>query len=374
MVFATEGFSSKRKEAGTVSDGALRADLVLIKKPSHADLTDMSEYTSMDAETRRKVFWLLQRLTSFALWKKKRDAWEAFAIAYEDAVKTWPTGQPERVLADNLPRIYKVLSLYNEGLVELGQGNRFVWNRDGAFKKAVREYRVVSNFLYPHPDYWERGIQEAPYPPKVEVLNQLMRASEFHGDAAPLEIFGNIDESAFLSSPNFLLDPKAYQYRFYQLRYPVFPKMLPEVPPPTNTIVRSGQIIPRDGIWEPVDVQRNRLLGLIPIGKTDIEGTGCFNYFAEGAKAPKIIDDYNESTQRFDRINTHWRLAWEDNRYRDGIVPDELEYFLEPGPLPIHGDIQDEKEVRTNEICPSSSGAPCLTATMGIEIESRRNK
>nr|WP_244098370.1 Imm72 family immunity protein [Burkholderia ambifaria] len=25
---------------------------------------------------------------------------------------------------------------------------------------------------------------------------------------------------------------------------------------------------------------------------------------------------------------THWRLLWEDTRYRDGIMPDESQYFL----------------------------------------------
>lgn len=314
----------------------------------------MNQYTSMDAETRRKVFWLLQRLTSFTLWKKKRDAWETFALAYEEAVKTWPTSQPEQMPAKNLPRIYDILSLYNGGLTELRKGNRLVWGKDGAFTRAIDEYDVVSAYLYPDGDYWERGIQEAPYPPKVEALNQLMRASEFHGEVAPFEASNTVEESAFLKGHGYLLDLKKYQHRFYKLQYPVFPEALPEVPAATNIIVRSGRPISVDGIWEPVDVHQDRLLGLIPIGEVEAEGIGCFNYFIEGVKAPKIIGDYNESTQRFDRVNTHWRLVWEDRRYKDGIIPDESEYFLEPKPPATPDDIDDVKEVRTNEICPIS--------------------
>ncbi|WP_244231100.1 Imm71 family immunity protein [Paraburkholderia graminis] len=47
-----------------------------------------------DSETRRRVFWLLKRLTSYSLWAKKRDAWEVFSRAFENAVRTWPKNDP----------------------------------------------------------------------------------------------------------------------------------------------------------------------------------------------------------------------------------------------------------------------------------------
>lgn len=47
-----------------------------------------------DDATRRKIFWLLQRLTSLSLWTRKREAFERFANAYEHAVNTWPDGDP----------------------------------------------------------------------------------------------------------------------------------------------------------------------------------------------------------------------------------------------------------------------------------------
>ncbi|WP_256259050.1 Imm71 family immunity protein, partial [Burkholderia ubonensis] len=55
----------------------------------------IKQYDMTDDATRRRIFWLLQRLTSFSLWKRKRDAFAIFANAYENAVKTWPEDDPE---------------------------------------------------------------------------------------------------------------------------------------------------------------------------------------------------------------------------------------------------------------------------------------
>jgi hypothetical protein len=56
---------------------------------------------------------------------------------------------------------------------------------------------------------------------------------------------------------------------------------------------------------------------------------------------------------RFRAADTHWRLVWEDTRYKDGIIPDESEYFIEPA-LPEVVDDGRIEDVRTHEICPAS--------------------
>jgi hypothetical protein len=312
-----------------------------------------THYRMMDAETRPKVFWLLKRLSSYSLWERKRVAWERFTHAYEQAVKTWPASQPEQMPADNLPRIYDILSYYNKGLPELRKGNRSVWRDDGPLERAIANFWVAASFLYPHGDYWERGIQEAPYPPKVEELNKLMRASEYLGEEAPLEPPDRLGATALIAGPGWLLDPETYQHRFYTLPYPVFPEPLPEVPEPTDVMVRSGQRIPEDGIWEPVKVHRNKLLGFIPTSEKEVESNGCFNYFIQGAKAPRVTGDFNEALDRFEIDDTHWRLVWKDKRYKDGVIPDESEYFLDP-PRPVVPDEAVVKDVRTHDICPAS--------------------
>lgn len=314
----------------------------------------MSQHESMDAATRQKVFWLLQRLTSFTLWERKRGLWERFARAYAEAVQTWPADQHEQVPADNLASIYKISSLYSEGLAELQRGHRFVWRRGGAFHTAIREYRVVATYLYPDGDYWERGMQQAPYPPKVEALNQLMRASEFHGETAPLELSGREDGTARISSANWLLSHESYEYGFHALAYPVFADVLPKVPDATNVVIRSGEKVPASGIWEPVSVRRDRVFGLIPHGNAEVSNNGCFNYFVDGIDAPKIIGDYNERTERFERVGINWRLIWEDSRYKDGVIPDESEYFIESKPIVAPREDGASREYRTHEICPVS--------------------
>ncbi len=113
----------------------------------------IKQYDMTDNATRRKVFWLLQRVTSFSLWKRKRDAFAIFAGAYESALKTWPKDDPEYLPADNLPTVFEILASYDRGLPELSRGNRFVWKRGGPLQYAVDRYRHVNAYFFPHPDY-----------------------------------------------------------------------------------------------------------------------------------------------------------------------------------------------------------------------------
>ncbi|MET3243437.1 hypothetical protein ABIE53_000182 [Burkholderia sp. OAS925] len=313
------------------------------------------EYDMQDSETRRRVFWLLKRLTSYSLWAKKRDAWEVFSRAFENAVRTWPKNDPERMDPDLLPGIYETLGLYKKGVEELGKGHRFVWRTGQPLDAAMDKSSTVRNFLYTHPDYWERGAQTAPYPEKVEALNRLLLASRYEGDYAPIEVPFIPRMSARYSSPAALLDPDRYRYQFYQLPYPVFPAEISEVPAATDLIISSGQRVPVDGIWEPVKVEREKALGIVPLGVRSIENNGCFNYLVSDTKAPNVRGKWNEAESRTERLGTHWRLLWEDTRYKDGVIPDESEYFLERAPINVptdHGQPEEEIEVRTGEVCP----------------------
>jgi len=315
----------------------------------------VTQYDMQDDSTRRQVFWLLKRLTSYSLWARKRDAWETFTNAYEKAVKTWPKSDPEQMSADLLPTIYEMLSLYNKGLDELAKGRRFVWREGQPFRSAITNYYTVTSYFFTDPRYWERGQQEAPYPPKVEALNRLMRASEYHGEQSPLEVPYLPHLSAHWTSPGGLLNPDAYRYEFYQLPYPVFPRNLPEVPPGTEQIVRSGQEVPVDGIWEPVAISREKVLGVIAFGAKREKNEGCFNYLVAGTRAPTITGEVYAATGKVDKVSTHWRLVWEDTRYKDGVIPDESEYFLERAPTDAptdHGQPAEEIEVRTGDVCP----------------------
>src|ERR1700722_10976010 len=134
-----------------------------------------------DELTRRKIFWLLKRLTSYSLWQRKAQAWRVFAQAYEQAVKTWPEDR-EAMNANLLPRIYQMSSAYDEGLDQLKRGNRFVWRQGEAFDRTIETYSGLTRIFYTGGDCWEQGIQMAPYPPKVEALHRLMIASRYRGE------------------------------------------------------------------------------------------------------------------------------------------------------------------------------------------------
>ncbi|MBU9224784.1 hypothetical protein KTE23_22485 [Burkholderia multivorans] len=310
----------------------------------------MSKYDMHDGITRRKIFWLLQRLTSWTLWKVKYEKFKIFAVSYENAVKSWPSNDPEIIEADHLKAIYEILSDYDKGITELAKGHRFVWRAGQALEEAVRIFNDLGRYFYRNPNYWERG-QTAPYPPKVDALYQLMRASQFQLDYAPLEVWSD-ENVANLEWPSALLDPTQYDHGFYKLDYPVFPTVLPDIPDPAGPVIRSGQPVPCDGIWEPVAIEQSRISKTIPVDAKLFRNNGCFNYFVADVIAPGFADvdvDTFDVTVR----PTHWRLLWEDKRYADGIIPDESQYFLEPPSSPqLTRDTS--APVRTGDICPVS--------------------
>ncbi|KVC81301.1 hypothetical protein WJ47_32695 [Burkholderia ubonensis] len=310
----------------------------------------MNEYDMQDDVTRRKVFWLLQRLTSWSLWKAKYDAFKVFAGAYETAIKTWPANDPDVMEADHLKTIYEILNCYDKGLAELANGRRFVWRAGQAFKEMVRNFNALGSSFYRNPKYWERG-QIAPYPPKVDALYKLMRASQFHMDYAPLEVW-TTDNIANLEWPSALLDPSQYDHGFYELAYPTFPAALSDVPDSPGPVIQSGQAVPCDGIWEPVTIEQSRVLGAIPIGAKPFGNDGCFNYLVADTEAPFLSSD-DESFDIASRP-THWRLLWEDRRYLDGVIPDESQYFLEPPRKSEPLAPEAVAPVRTSEVCPVS--------------------
>jgi hypothetical protein len=46
----------------------------------------MAKFLMTDEHVRRRLFWLLQRLSSYSLWQRKREAWALFAesLSYRD--------------------------------------------------------------------------------------------------------------------------------------------------------------------------------------------------------------------------------------------------------------------------------------------------
>ncbi|MCU6308592.1 Imm72 family immunity protein [Enterobacter quasiroggenkampii] len=313
---------------------------------------EKTKYPMSEEQVRRKLFWLLQRLSSYTLWQRKRDAWACFTEKYEQALKTWPEEITKGFDKEVIIWAYDALRLYDEGLPELAVGNRQVWQiKTGAFYQLVRPVDLVQKFFYPlcH----ERWTQVEAYPPEVEKLNKLRIASEFPGEYLlypPQNNVCNFFDAAYL------LKPETYQWEFSFYPYPVFPKNLPPVPERSDIIIKTDDSVPCDGIWEPVKILYNHKFLVVKGGISGFKNLGAYNYFIRGMTAPRqvyydvLMESDTEMLITDDPIRyreVHWRLVWEDTRYCDGIIPDESEYFLDDAP-------GERITCRTGEQCPYS--------------------
>lgn len=144
-------------------------------------MTLKKKYPMSDEQVRRKLFWLLQRLSSYTLWQRKRDARAYFTQQYEQALKTRPEKLTKGFDGEVIIWAYDALRLYDEGLPELAVGNRQVWQiKTGEFYQLVRPVDLVQKFFYPLGH--ERWTQVEAYPSEVEKLNKLRIAAKFQGE------------------------------------------------------------------------------------------------------------------------------------------------------------------------------------------------
>ncbi len=303
----------------------------------------MAKFLMTDEHVRRRLFWLLQRLSSYSLWQRKRDTWAQFAEKYEEALKTWPEEKTEGFNEKAIIWIYDALRLYDEGLSELAVGNRQVWQtKTGEFFHLSRPIDLVRSFFWA--SCHERWVHVDPYPKHVIPLDNLRFATECYGDNL---LFPPYDNVCNIFEADYLLDSDRYNGVFHTYSYPVFPKNLPPVPEGTDIIIKTGEPVPSDGIWEPVKIQYNHKLLVI---KTDINGfknLGAYNYFIRGMNAPLQVYEDMLLAEGWGYRDVQWRLVWEDTRYYDGIIPDESEYFL-------HEAQGKRIQCRTGDKCPHS--------------------
>lgn len=247
------------------------------------------------------------------------------------------------------------------GLSELSMGNRQVWQtKTGEFDQMDRSADLVRAFFY-LPCH-NRGGQVEAYPPEIEKLNKLRLAAEFRGDHL---IYPSGNNVCNFYDADYILDPQYYKRNFKKLPYPVFPKNLPPVPEGSNILIKTGDSIPCDGIWEPVDIKYNHKFLVIKNDIKSFKNQGTYNYFIRGMKAPLSI--YLDSLKQdgWGYQDVHWRLTWEDNRYCGGIIPDESEYYLDDEAL------GKRITCKSGEICPHSGRWATITGEhqQFIEVE-----
>jgi hypothetical protein len=274
---------------------------------------------------RRRLFWLLQKWSSYTVWAHYARQFDVFVKAYEEALATWPDG--ERPPEYNVRFAYLAQDLYPKGLAALAKGDRSMWRtmredadlRNAAWMASKAMDGITSAEINKY-DGGERGVPRyTVWTDRLEQLRLLKEAAtprwaEFVYESRPT--YADWHPIAYLGRESL---PEAYfqSTRADQDVGPL-PTHCPDTPPPTNILVKSGQHVTHDGIWELVFPHRAP-------GETD-----ALNYFVKGAMAPWINDRSHEYVhgKQF-ALAVTWRLVWEDTRYLDGVIPDES-FYLNP--------------------------------------------
>jgi hypothetical protein len=273
----------------------------------------------MVEEDRKKLFWFLKRASSYTGWKSLSDSFDRFAAIFERQVKEQPLvvekGLDPAQWGTNwegfYPEILKAQVWFEQGLARLRQGDRTVWryNDRGKLLDAYNIYGYWWTVLVnhgPHGDIYFEGKY-------VDEMVAILHDVQSHAFAT-----SGILQSPLAEPPA----PRAWTPEFMaRLDQEVpFPALFPDVPIPIEeVVVRTGQPVPRFGVYEPL-VQ-----------------DGCMNYLLEGAPAP-------QARNRGAIIRpAGWRLIWEDTRYLDGSIPDEENAYFRPtespkAPQSIHVD------------------------------------
>ena len=270
---------------------------------------------------RRRLFWMLKKWSSYSVWAVYAERFDEFVRQYEIAVSDWPEGEapPE----DKLKLAYAAQSGFAKGLALLRVGNRVVWRvrEDGhlllAASEVFRSTEGVTSYEVNKYDGGEWGLPlYTKWTPRLERLRLLKEwaspegitlVSEPQADYAHQRATAVVGESAAVTD---WLNQNIS-------RFGSIPAEGEAVPTPSAIMLKSGDLVPCDGVWELFRP------GITP-GKTDL-----LNYFLAGTKAPWQSDGSGNPGATAPAI---WRLVWEDTRYCDGVIPDESEYLADYAP------------------------------------------
>ncbi|MFN3298379.1 Imm72 family immunity protein [Caldimonas sp.] len=292
--------------------------------------------TRMSEEERRKVFWLLKKYSSYTAWEALAQAYYRFADAWMKAMRMADDADIDEFNQDATKSILTGRIGFEKGLARLKKGDRSVWRGNysksfaawGPLKQAAHEVYFVEKIMNPV-EYvfdWMKNKNEV-----LEAAQNISR--ERLGLGSVMERL-TLGDSANWGSA-FVFDPFWGPYNF--------PDQLPDVPPPTDITVHTGDEVPLDGIYEPewgepvrpepglwarMQAAMERRPSLFePAPQPLVRGRhiGCMNYLVKHTVAPTYRDE-----ERDKPWPVTWRLIWKDERYLDGTIPEEEGQYLAP--------------------------------------------
>jgi hypothetical protein len=278
---------------------------------------------------RAQIFFWLKKVSSATAWRRIFEFYRVWTVSAENSLRVadengW-AGKTAIPTSDYL-LILKGLSHCEDGVIQLSKGDKRVFKFDANGKFAMAR-RILFHWaeMTTRIEQGENIIDENHTPFWVEFCETLTSACQAWQECAQ-----HVLEPRYLDEPGLTLYGDWLRNELALLH---FPENLPALPDPSDNIfIKTGDIIPCSGIWEPIDEKKTPLTRIfnraVPPTRP-FNPVGAMNYLHGGSKAPRITVETETDNMDFD---TTWRLLWSDERYLDEEIPiEEKSYrFNEP--------------------------------------------
>ena len=278
---------------------------------------------------RAQIFFWLKKVSSATAWRRIFEFYRVWTVSAENSLRVadengW-AGKTAIPTSDYL-LILKGLSHCEDGVIQLSKGDKRVFKFDANGKFAMAR-RILFHWaeMTTRIEQGKNIIDENHTPFWIEFCETLTSACQAWQECAQ-----HVLEPRYLDEPGLTLYGDWLRNELALLH---FPENLPALPDPSdNVFIKTGDIIPCSGIWEPIDEKKTPLTRIfnraVPPTRP-FNPVGAMNYLHGGSKAPRITVETETDNIDFD---TTWRLLWSDERYLDEEIPiEEKSYrFNEP--------------------------------------------
>jgi hypothetical protein len=278
---------------------------------------------------RAQIFFWLKKVSSATAWRRIFEFYRVWTVSAENSLRVadengW-AGKTAIPTSDYL-LILKGLRHCEDGVIQLSKGDKRVFKFDANGKFAMAR-RILFHWaeMTTRIEQRENIIDENHTPFWIEFCETLTSACQAWQECAQ-----HVLEPRYLDEPGLTLYGDWLRNELALLH---FPENLPTPPDPSdNVFIKTGDIIPCSGIWEPIDEKKTPLTRIfnraVPPTRP-FNPVGAMNYLHGGSKAPRITVETETDNIDFD---TTWRLLWSDERYLDEEIPiEEKSYrFNEP--------------------------------------------
>jgi len=294
---------------------------------------------------RQQIFFMLQKLSSFNAWQRICGFYEAWSAAAENSLREaemqgWSS--KTSVPKSTCSRIAMGLTAMQKSLAKAQKGDQRVFKN---FNHA-EDFSIARKILFNEAssldriEMGENGIDGKHTPFWREYTDAMKATCQAWFECADHILDNDFQREAVLTVYDETLRNA--------LAIMPFPTVLARIPEPIGeTFMRTGKWVKFAGIWEPIVVVKAKNTSLlswfkrVPAPAPPFRIAGAMNYLHAYAPAPAITVETAEGPMDCDAT---WRLLWRDDRYLDGIVPEqEAHYrFMKPPKPPVHRPLVSE--------------------------------